>query len=105
MPRVIGLRSPHAKVGRIIVFGRMLDKIRLHANGTLPAGYTSNLGGEKPVFFDGRCCRFLGVPYEDHEFFQTRTLMQLVRDVSVQEQAKAVDELLAYFEVLISKKE
>jgi carbohydrate kinase (thermoresistant glucokinase family) len=65
MPRVIGLRSPHAKVGRIIVFGRMLDKIRLHAKGALPAGFTSNLGGEKPVFFDGRCCRFLGVPYED----------------------------------------
>jgi carbohydrate kinase (thermoresistant glucokinase family) len=65
MPRVIGLRSPHAKVGRIIVFGRMLDKIRLAAKGTLPAEYVANLGGEKPFLFDGRCCRFLGVGYAD----------------------------------------
>ncbi|NLU76578.1 cytochrome P450 [Streptomyces sp. HNM0575] len=50
-------------------------------------------------------CELLGVPYEDHEFFQTRTMLQLERDVSVAEQKQAIDELLAYFEVLISKKE
>ncbi|MCA1217791.1 cytochrome P450 [Streptomyces sp. 8L] len=50
-------------------------------------------------------CRLLGVPYADHEFFQERTLLQLQRDVSPQVQAKAVDELLAYFEVLISQME
>jgi len=65
MPRIPGLRSPHAKVGRIVVFGRMLDKIRLHARGALPAEYADNLGGARPALFDGRCCRFLGVAYED----------------------------------------
>jgi carbohydrate kinase (thermoresistant glucokinase family) len=65
MPRVIGLRSAHAKVGRVIVFGRMLDKIRLHARGALPEDYTHTLGTNKPFQFDSRCCRFLGVPYED----------------------------------------
>jgi len=50
-------------VGRIVVFGRMLDKIRLHARGELPAEYTSNLGDGRQALFDGRCCRFLGVPY------------------------------------------
>ena len=65
MPSIPGLRSPHAKVGRIVAFGRMLDKIRLHSRGALPPEYVDNLGGAKPVQFDGRCCRFLGVPYGD----------------------------------------
>lgn len=71
MPRVIGLRSPHAKVGRIVVFGRMLDKIRLNARGTLPADYQPNLGDVRAPLFDARCCRFLGVAYEE---LRARTL-------------------------------
>ncbi|HWL14037.1 MAG TPA: DUF5069 domain-containing protein [Opitutus sp.] len=64
MPHVPGLRSPYAKVGRLVYFGRLLDKIRLHAAGQLPPDYTGNLGDtSSPNFFDGRCCRFLGVPY------------------------------------------
>ena len=61
MPRVIGLRSPHAKVGRIVHFGRLLDKARLQARAELPPDYHSNLGEG----MDGRCCRFLGVGYAD----------------------------------------
>lgn len=64
MAHVPGLRSPHAKVGRIVYFGRMLDKIRLQAAGKLPSEYLDNLGDEKfPNVFDARCCRFLGVRY------------------------------------------
>ena len=55
------LRSPHVKVGGLIYFGRMLDKIRLHAAGRLPSGY--NLGDDDWWFFDARCTRFLGVTY------------------------------------------
>lgn len=65
MPQVTGLRSPHAKVGRIVVFGRMIDKIRLNSRGRLPADYQVNLGEVRQPLFDARCCRFLGVPYED----------------------------------------
>lgn len=65
MARVTGLRSPHARVGRIVAFGRMLDKIRLHARGELPADYTANLGDGRPALFDARCCRLLGVPYSE----------------------------------------
>ena len=61
MAHVTGLRSPYAKVGRLVHFGRMLDKIRLHARGALPGDYHANLGKG----FDGRACRFLGVRYED----------------------------------------
>ncbi len=39
MPPVPGLRSCYARVGRLVYFGRMLDKIRLHAAGRLPADY------------------------------------------------------------------
>ncbi len=46
------LRSPAAKVGGIVYFGRMLDKIRAHANGALPADYQPNLGRK----FDAKCC-------------------------------------------------
>ncbi len=53
------LRSPAAKVGGIFHFGRMLDKIRVHAQGNLPDDYQANLGRG----FDGSCVKFLGVDY------------------------------------------
>lgn len=65
MPAIPGLRSPYDKVGRIVYFGRMLDKIRLHAAGQLPPEYAANLGEAVPRFFDARCCRFLGVPHAE----------------------------------------
>jgi gluconokinase len=60
MPNVPSLRSPYIKVGRLVYFGRMLDKIRLHAAGQLPADYVANLG----TGFDGRCVNFLRVNYD-----------------------------------------
>ena len=65
MPNVPGLRSIYTKVGRLIYFGRMLDKIRLHAAGRLPAEYVANLGDGHFYRLDGRCCRFLGIAYAD----------------------------------------
>jgi hypothetical protein len=53
-------RSPAEKVGGLVYFGRMLDKIRAQARGELPADYVEKLGNG----FDGRCVRFLGVKYE-----------------------------------------
>ena len=65
MPAVQGLRSPYVKVGRFIYFGRMLDKIRLHAAGRLQPDFVANLGEVQPFVFDARCSRFLGVAYAD----------------------------------------
>ncbi len=65
MPHVPGLRSPYAKVGRIVYFGRMLDKMRLHAAGKLPPEYVTNLGDATPGMFDTRCCLFLHIRYDD----------------------------------------
>jgi gluconokinase len=69
MPAVPGLRSPYEKVGRLVYFGRMVDKIRLQAAGQLPlADYGANLGKG----FDGRCCNFLRISYDD---LKTRVLV------------------------------
>jgi gluconokinase len=65
MPHIPGLRSPYARVGRLVYFGRMLDKIRLHYRGELPADFVENLGDAKPTVFDGRICRFLRVPFAE----------------------------------------
>lgn len=55
------LRSPFQKVGGLFYFGRMLDKIRLHAKGELPPDYHENLGKG----FDDKCVRFVRVDYDD----------------------------------------
>ncbi len=57
------LRSPRDTVGGIVVFGRILDKIRLHAQGKLPEGYHLGFIAGKRTF-DDRVCRFLGVSFE-----------------------------------------
>ena len=54
-------RSPYQKVGEMVYFGRMLDKIRLQAAGELHPDLHQNLG----VGFDKRCVDFLRVSYEE----------------------------------------
>ena len=57
------LRSPRDPVGGIFVFGRILDKIRLHAQGRLPEGYHVGIIPGKRTF-DDRVCRLLGVEFD-----------------------------------------
>ena len=54
------LRSPREKIGGLFHFGRMLDKIRLHAKGELPPDYHPNLGKG----FDEKCIKFLRINYD-----------------------------------------
>jgi hypothetical protein len=56
-------RSPNSTVGGIVVFGRILDKIRYFAKaGKLPEGYhLGAIAGSRT--FDDRVCRFLGVSF------------------------------------------
>jgi hypothetical protein len=56
----VSLRSPSEKIGGLFYFGRLLDKIRLHARGQLPPDYHANLGKG----FDEKCVRFLRVDYD-----------------------------------------
>jgi gluconokinase len=55
-----GLRSPADKVGTLVYFGRMVDKIRLHVAGQLPADYVPNLGDG----FDKVCINLFGIQYD-----------------------------------------
>ena len=55
------VRSPATKLGGLVHFGRMLDKIRLQAGGELPADYQPNLGRG----FDAKCCAFLHLDYAE----------------------------------------
>ena len=55
--KIAGLRTDAEMVGGLVFFGRMLDKIRLHAAGKLPADYNRGTG------FDARVCRFLKIEY------------------------------------------
>lgn len=59
-----GLCSPYEETGGIVYFRRMLDKIRLHAEGKLPDEWASALGFAYQMSFDARCCRFLGIDYD-----------------------------------------
>ncbi|WP_285681076.1 cytochrome P450 [Actinoplanes sp. NBRC 103695] len=50
-------------------------------------------------------CELLGVPYADHDFFQSRTALLISRRTPEPERARAVDELRGYLGELITRKE
>jgi Domain of unknown function (DUF5069) len=56
-------KSAYEKVEGMFYFGRMLDKIRLHAKGELHPDYHANLGATRAA--DGFCCGFLRVKYSE----------------------------------------
>ena len=63
-PTIIpGLRGPSETVSGVVYFGRMLDKIRLAAAGTLPEGWEAARGSAVKKSFDDRCCLFLAIDY------------------------------------------
>jgi hypothetical protein len=64
------LRSPRVRTGGIVVFARILDKIRLNAEGKLPDGYHLGIV-EGNRTFDDRLCKLLGV---DFDALSARTL-------------------------------
>ena len=59
--KIESLRSPYQKLGGLYHFARMLDKIRLHQAGQLPAEYHPNFGLSAGL--DGHLCGFLGVEF------------------------------------------
>jgi len=56
-------KSPKDVTRGMMYFPRMLDKIRMYAQGELHENYHENLGGVKAA--DGICCNFLRVDYAD----------------------------------------
>jgi len=56
--------SDYRKTKGLIYFARMLDKIRLNAEGRLAPGYFVGVDDD-PTSFDARCTRFLGINYDE----------------------------------------
>ena len=54
-------RSPNDQEGGLVYFPRMLNKMRMHLNDELPEDYHALRGNG----FDGMCCGFLQVNYDD----------------------------------------
>ena len=52
----------------------------------------------------GTICRQLGVPYEDHEFFQEQAGRLVVRNPNPEDFKAALDALVAYIDELVHKK-
>jgi cytochrome P450 len=50
-------------------------------------------------------CEMLGVPYADHDYFQSRSTLIFRRTISADERTDAIDELRAYIAGLVAKKE
>lgn len=64
------IRSPRILTGGIVVFARVLDKIRLNAENKLPAGYHVGIVPGNRTF-DDRLCKFLDIDFDD---LRTRAL-------------------------------
>jgi hypothetical protein len=57
------IRSPRDLTGGIVIFARVVDKIRLQAEGKLPDGYHLGIVPGNRTF-DDRLCQFLGIGFE-----------------------------------------
>jgi hypothetical protein len=58
------IRSPYVMVSGIVLVARLIDKVRLHAAGQLPAGYHVGFLPNSRTF-DDRFCRFIHIRYEE----------------------------------------
>jgi hypothetical protein len=56
--------ADHLKTRGIVYFARMIDKVRLHAAGQLPADYVVHLGFANDTTLDARFCRFWSLDYD-----------------------------------------
>jgi hypothetical protein len=60
----VPLRSPRETLGGYVILPRLIDKVRLHAQGKLPSEYITNLL-EPGLTLDGRFLTFTGLDAEE----------------------------------------
>jgi hypothetical protein len=58
------LRSPRERLGGYLLLPRLIDKVRLHAQGALPSEYVGNLLKLTGFTLDGRFLAFTGLDAE-----------------------------------------
>ena len=63
LPKPVPLRSPRESLGGYILLPRLIDKVRLLAQGQLPQAYAANVLGTE-FTLDGRFLAFTGLDAE-----------------------------------------
>jgi len=81
------------------IVDRLVDELLA---GPKPADLVEKLALPVPSLV---ICELLGVPYEDHEYFQHRTMVLIQRGTSVETRQKASVELRDYLSGLVAQKE
>lgn len=114
---LIGLDPPEHGPARRAVLGeftvKRLEALRPRVQEIVDQHVDAMLAGPRPTDLVTALslpvpslviCELLGVPYTDHDFFQSRSSTLLRRDNSAAEKAVASDELRAYLVALIDGK-
>ncbi|MEV4754808.1 cytochrome P450 [Micromonospora sp. NPDC049559] len=116
-PSLIGLDPPEHGEARRAVVGeftvKRMNALRPRIQQIVDDCLDEMLAGPRPVDLVPALalpvpslviCELLGVPYADHEFFQTRSAKLLRRDTPPDERRAAVNEIREYMAALIGKK-
>jgi cytochrome P450 len=78
------------------------DAVDAMLAGPKPADLVSSLSLPVPSLV---ICELLGVPYRDHEFFQSNTAVLLKREVEPERRSRALDAIRDYLDELVAEKE
>ncbi|GAA1306215.1 cytochrome P450 [Saccharothrix xinjiangensis] len=116
-PSLIGMDPPEHGPARRAVVGeftvRRMAALRPRVQQVVDEHVDAMLAGPRPVDLVKALslpvpslvvCELLGVPYADHEFFQSRSALLLKREASAEERVGAITELRAYLGELIEAK-
>lgn|SRR5690606_3726512 len=117
-PVLVGMNPPEHTAARRAVLGEFTVK-RIQAlapriQEIVDDHVTAMLAGPRPVDLVQALslpvpslviCELLGVPYDDHEFFQERASRMIRRTTPPEQRAQAVEELRSYLDRLVARKE
>ncbi|MFD7658158.1 cytochrome P450 [Actinosynnema sp. NPDC059797] len=116
-PSLIGMDPPEHGPARRAVVGeftvRRMAALRPRVQQIVDEHVDAMLAGPKPVDLVKALslpvpslviCELLGVPYADHEFFQSRSALLLKRTTSAEERVGVITDLRAYLGELIEAK-
>jgi cytochrome P450 len=113
----IGMDDPdHARLRRMVTSTfaiKRMEELRPAIQQIVDDAIDGLLAGPRPVDLVKELalpvpsmviCRLLGVPYADHELFQSRARTMLKRDTPADEMIAAQDEMLAYLDAVVGDK-
>jgi cytochrome P450 len=116
-PAMIGLDPPEHGAARRAVVGeftvKRMNALRPRIQQIVDEHIDAMLAGPRPADLVPALslpvpslviCELLGVPYADHEFFQTRSANLLRRDAPGEQRVAAVNEIRGYIAALIAEK-